>query len=130
VRLAIDSLSIDLEAFLDVSEKLQSPQSLAAGIPPEAVSAAALWTDLAKALIPFRDHALAMREELRIEGIVICECSPAVNPACAQGDHTRGHIVEAVWQVWEDDEGDFINLCEACAGSLGGWNRRPLQEDA
>jgi hypothetical protein len=50
--------------------------------------------------------------------IVICECSPAVNPTCAIGPHGERHRDEAAWKVSEaNDRDEFFYLCTPCKES-------------
>jgi hypothetical protein len=63
-KLALAATRIDLDGFLEASEAIASPQALAAGIPPAAVSSAGAWNDLARLLKPFRDEALTHLDEL------------------------------------------------------------------
>ena len=66
-RLAIEAVRIDVDGFIEASDLVGSPQALAAGIDPRAVTSAAGWAELARLLEPFRDHAVeriaAIREE-------------------------------------------------------------------
>ena len=68
---ALTAATIDLDGFLEVSDLMASPQALAAGIPPKAVTSAAEWVEFARLLKPFRDHARerfdAIREELGVD---------------------------------------------------------------
>jgi hypothetical protein len=55
------------------------------------------------------------REAEKIENVVVCECSPEVNPGCELGSHEEGHVVPAQWRVSEpDDPDDFFYLCNLC----------------
>jgi hypothetical protein len=65
--LAIRAAAIDLDDFLEVTEQVGSPQAMAAGINPKAVTGAADWTELASLLKPFRDAAVERIEQIRKE---------------------------------------------------------------
>ena len=65
--LAIAAVGIDLDAFLEVVHEVGSPQALAAGIDPRAVTSAGDWKDLAGLLKPFRDAAIKRIEQIRKE---------------------------------------------------------------
>jgi hypothetical protein len=56
--LCVDAANLDLDAFIEVTEQVGSPQALAAGLDLRVVQSAAEWTDLAKLLKPFRDAAI------------------------------------------------------------------------
>ena len=56
--LCVDAATIDLDAFIEVTDQVSSPQALGAGIDLKVVQSAAEWTDLAKLLKPFRDAAV------------------------------------------------------------------------
>src|SRR5713101_6674345 len=56
-ELAIAAAAIDLDVFLEVVERVSSPQALSAGIDPRAVTSAGDWIELASLLKPFRDAA-------------------------------------------------------------------------
>jgi hypothetical protein len=66
-ELAIRAAGIDLDAFLEVAEQVGSPQAMAVGINPKAVTSAADWTELARLLKPFRDAAVERIEQIRKE---------------------------------------------------------------
>jgi hypothetical protein len=63
-RLALAATRIDLDGFLEASERIASPQALAAGIPASAVTSAGAWNELARLLKPFREEALSHLGEL------------------------------------------------------------------
>ena len=65
--LAIAAAGIDLDAFLEVVHQVGSPQALAAGIDPRAVTSAGDWKDLADLLKPFRDAAMERIDQIRKE---------------------------------------------------------------
>lgn len=168
-RLALETVRIDLEGFIEATDAVGSPQALAGGIDPRAVTSASRWAEMARLLKPFRDDAvlrlaiirsqlaendegLVPREaacpqcrerrldELTINDddsvlcatcgrryqlpatertdIVVCECSPAVNPTCVTGPHGEGHSDQAAWRVSQADEPDeFFYLCTPCKES-------------
>jgi DNA-directed RNA polymerase subunit RPC12/RpoP len=64
-RLALQAVRTDLDGFLEATDAVGSPQALAAGIDPEAVTSAGDWADLARLLKPFRDHAVTHLAEIR-----------------------------------------------------------------
>jgi len=66
--LVIRAAGIDLDAFLDVTRQVGSPQAMAAGINPKAVTSARDWVELARLLKPFRDAAVERIEQIRKEG--------------------------------------------------------------
>ena len=66
-RLAFQAVCIDLDGFLEVTDRVGSPQALAGGTKPSAVSGAGEWAELARLLKPFRDAAAARIEQLRAE---------------------------------------------------------------
>jgi hypothetical protein len=64
--LAIQAAAIDLDGFLEVVAQVSSPQAMAAGINPKAVTSAGDWLQLAMALKPFHEAALERIEQIRI----------------------------------------------------------------
>jgi hypothetical protein len=66
-ELAIAAAAIDLDAFLDLAERVGSPQALTAGIEPRAVTSAGDWVELAGLLKPFRDAAVERIEQIQKE---------------------------------------------------------------
>jgi DNA-directed RNA polymerase subunit RPC12/RpoP len=65
--LALDAVRIDLDGFLEASDQVGSPQALAAGIDPKAVTSAGHWAEIARLLKPFRDEAVARITQIRAE---------------------------------------------------------------
>jgi len=67
-KLALDVVRIDVDGFIEASELIGSPQALTAGIDPKAVTSAGEWSEIARLVKPFRDHAVerlaTIREEL------------------------------------------------------------------
>ena len=61
--LMIRAADIDLDGFLKVVEEVGSPQALAMGINPKAVTGATGWTDLARLLRPFWERAREQVEQ-------------------------------------------------------------------
>ena len=68
-RLAFQAVCIDLDGFLEVTDQVGSPQALAGGTKPSAVSSAGEWAELARLLKPFRDAAAGRIEQLRAEAL-------------------------------------------------------------
>jgi DNA-directed RNA polymerase subunit RPC12/RpoP len=66
-RLAIEVVRVDVDGFIEASDLVGSPQALAAGIDPRAVTSAGGWAEMARLLKPFRDHAVARIEAIREE---------------------------------------------------------------
>ena len=64
-RLALQAARIDLDGFLEAAEVIGSPQALASGIEPRAVTSAAEWTSIARLLKPFRDDAVTRLDRIR-----------------------------------------------------------------
>jgi formylmethanofuran dehydrogenase subunit E len=66
--LSLQAVRIDVDGFIEASDLVGSPQALAAGIDPRAVTSAGNWAEMARLLKPFRDRAVyrlaAIREEL------------------------------------------------------------------
>ena len=63
--LALDAVRIDLEGFLEATDVASSPQALAAGLDPRAVTSAGDWEEMARLLKPFRDHVLGRLDHIR-----------------------------------------------------------------
>ena len=131
--LAGAAAELDLDGFIAASEVVGSAQGLAAGFPPQAVTLAGDWRELARLLKPFRDRALANMEAYRRAAAelsaqtweapgdppVVCECAPDLNPDCPLGDHREGHLVPAVWRAVDAGTQDFLfYLCEPCLESF------------
>jgi len=57
-ELSLRVVKVDLDGFLEATVAVGSPQALAAGIDPRAVTSAGGWTELARLLKPFRDHSV------------------------------------------------------------------------
>ena len=68
-RLAFQAVCIDLDGFLEAADQIGSPQALAGGTKPSAVSSAGEWAELARLLKPFRDAAATRIEQLRAEAL-------------------------------------------------------------
>jgi hypothetical protein len=66
-KLALEATRIDLDAFIEVTDEVGSPQALAAGIDPRAGPSASEWAEIARLLKPFRDDALARVRRIREE---------------------------------------------------------------
>ena len=66
-KLALEALRVDVDGFLEVTDQVGSPQALAAGINPKAVSSASDWSELARLLKPFRDEAVRRVAQIRKE---------------------------------------------------------------
>jgi hypothetical protein len=66
-RIAIEAVRIDVDGFIEVTEMVASPQALAAGIDPRAVTSASGWAEMAHLLKPFRDHAVERLAIIRSE---------------------------------------------------------------
>ena len=66
-RIAIEAVRIDVDGFIEVTEMVASPQALAAGIDPRAVTSASGWAEMARLLKPFRDHAVERLAIIRSE---------------------------------------------------------------
>ena len=66
-RLAIEAVRIDVDGFIEACDLVGSPQALAAGIDPRAVTSAGNWAEMARLLKPFRDRALARLGAIREE---------------------------------------------------------------
>ena len=66
-QLALAAVGVDLDGFLEVVDLVGSPQALAAGLSPAAVTSAAGWADLARLLKPFRDNAVERVAQIRQE---------------------------------------------------------------
>jgi len=66
-ELALRATQIDLDAFIEVTDEVSSPQALAAGINPRPVPSASEWAEIARLLKPFRDDALARVRRIRGE---------------------------------------------------------------
>lgn len=96
-KLAIKSVAIDLDGFIEAADFMASPRALTAGIDPGAVSSAGAWADLALLLKPFRDAVVqriaAIREEMldQDEDIVSREVAC---PSCGERDADRLAINE------------------------------------
>ena len=86
-ELAVSAVGIDLDGFIEASDRVGSPQALAAGIDPGAVASAGSWAELARLLKPFRDHAVArlaaIRAELAEEGGDLVGAEAAC-PSCGE----------------------------------------------
>jgi len=84
-ELAIASLRIDLDGFLEVVDALGSAQALEHGFSSRIVASAGEWAEMARLLKPFRDHAVerasAIREELHADALVPSE---AACPSCGE----------------------------------------------
>ena len=66
-QLSIMAAQLDLDAFIEVTEQVGSPQALAAGIDPRAVASAPKWNEMARLLKPFRDHAVERLDRIRAQ---------------------------------------------------------------
>ena len=66
-ELALAAVRTDLDGFLEVTEAIGSPQALAAGLAPNAVTSASAWAELARLLKPFRDRAIERLPQIRAE---------------------------------------------------------------
>jgi DNA-directed RNA polymerase subunit RPC12/RpoP len=66
--LSLQAVRIDVDGFIEACDGVASPQALAAGIDPRAVTSAGGWAEMARLLKPFRDRAVyrlaAIRGEL------------------------------------------------------------------
>jgi DNA-directed RNA polymerase subunit RPC12/RpoP len=66
-RLAIEAVRIDVDGFIEACDLVGSPQALAAGIDPRAVTSAGNWAEMARLLKPFRDRAVVRLGAIRAE---------------------------------------------------------------
>jgi formylmethanofuran dehydrogenase subunit E len=66
-ELAIASLRIDLDGFLELTELMASPQALTHGLDPRTVTSAGEWAELARLLRPFRDETVRRISQIREE---------------------------------------------------------------
>ena len=66
-KLALASLKVDVDGFIETADLVSSPQALTAGISPKAVASAGEWAEMARLLKPFRDHAVQRLEAIRRE---------------------------------------------------------------
>ena len=86
-RLAIEVVRVDVDGFIEASDLVGSPQALAAGIDPRAVTSAGNWAEMARLLKPFRDRAVyrlaAIREELAESDDDLVETAMAC-PGCGE----------------------------------------------
>ncbi|MPZ49030.1 MAG: hypothetical protein GEU75_06945 [Dehalococcoidia bacterium] len=64
-RLALAASEIDLEGFLELCEQVGSPQALASGLNPRAVSSAGDWAEQARLLKPFWEDARSRVQAIR-----------------------------------------------------------------
>ena len=63
--LSLQAVRIDVDGFIEACDEVASPQALAAGIDPRAVTNAAGWAETARLLKPFRDQAVARLAAIR-----------------------------------------------------------------
>ena len=117
MQIGFACLEFDLDRFLEVAGAASSPQALAAGVSPQAVTGAAKWLEMGRLLKPFRDGVVTLVNEM--DDVVLCDCNAAVNPECKLGDHAGGHVVLATWRVrLKGDEDDFFYACDGCRESV------------
>ena len=85
--LSLQAVRIDVDGFIEACEQIGSPQALAVGIDPRAVTSAADWAEMARLLKPFRDEAVArlamIRERLAESDEDLVETTMAC-PSCAE----------------------------------------------
>ena len=86
-RLAIEAVRIDVDGFIEACDLVGSPQALAAGIDPRAVTSAGNWAGMARLLKPFRDEAVGriavIRERLAEDDDDLVEAAMAC-PSCGE----------------------------------------------
>jgi hypothetical protein len=105
-RLAVEVSHIDIDAFLEATEGVSSPQAAAQGMSIDAINSAAAWTELARRLQPFRDRAIVTMAQIEKERDRLDDDVVAPAPACPQCGEVRMDFLEI-----QDDESVNCTFC-------------------
>ena len=105
-RLAVEVSHIDLDAFLEATEGVSSPQAAAHGMSIEAINSAAAWAEMARRLQPFRDRALVTMEQIAAEREGLDDDLVAPALACPLCGEVRMDFLEI-----QDDESVDCAFC-------------------
>ena len=105
-RLAVEVSHIDLDAFLETTEGVSSPQAAAHGMSIDAINSAAAWSELARRLQSFRDRAIVTMAQIQAEREGLDDDLVAPALACPHCGEVRMDFLEI-----QDDESVDCAFC-------------------